>query len=426
MLMRVSVAELKKLPVQYIARQAIMSPDQEVFAYELLYRDSGNNAFPVGVSDSQATGRLFFNSLMFIGVERLAAGQTAFINLSDESLLQELPKLLSPKKIVVEIVERAKDIPSLVNIVTKLVTKGYRFALDDYDGDERWQPLLALVQYVKIEVQHPIIRTNMMVKKLKRQYPDLKVIVERIETKEELELIKPSGCDFFQGYFFAKPEMLNHGNVEPGKLVVFQLLQATAKKSLCFKEIENRISKDLSLTARLLKLANAKAGEDRIEIKSISQAVVYLGEDAIRQFVKVLALSELGSDKPSELTRMGLTRAKFVETFLQPGGKEMAETGYLLGLMSILDVILDVELSVVAAEFSLDESLSSALLDYGGLMGGALRLAFEIERNEWQEAELILQAIRPATPIQFLYDMALSSREYADEVLEIVKSEQPD
>ena len=139
MLMRVSVAELKKLPVQYIARQAIMSPDQEVIAYELLYRDSGNNAFPVGVSDSQATGRLFFNSLMFIGVERLAAGQTAFINLSDESLLQELPKLLSPKKIVVEIVERAKDIPSLVNIVTKLVTKGYRFALDDYDGDERWQ-----------------------------------------------------------------------------------------------------------------------------------------------------------------------------------------------------------------------------------------------------------------------------------------------
>ena len=85
------------------------------------------------------------------------------------------------------------------------------------------------------------------------------------------------------------------------------------------------------MTARLLKLANAKAGEDRIEIKSISQAVVYLGEDAIRQFVKVLALSELGSDKPSELTRMGLTRAKFVETFLQPGGKEMAKLAIYLG-----------------------------------------------------------------------------------------------
>ncbi|MEZ7206525.1 EAL and HDOD domain-containing protein [Pseudoalteromonas sp. DY56-GL79] len=424
MLMSGPVTEVRKSAVQYIARQAILRPDQEVFAYELLYRDSDNNAFPVGVSDGQATGRMFFNSLMFIGVDRLAAGQLAFINLSDESLLQELPSLLAPQKIVVEIVERSKNIPSLVNTVTKLTEKGYRFALDDYDGTSKWDPLLPLMEFVKIEVEQPIIKTNMMVKKLKRQYPDIKVIVERIETKEEFEIIKSSGADFFQGFFFAKPEMLNHGNVEPSKMVVFQLLQATARKSLCFKEIQTRVSKDLSLTARLLKLANAKAGEDRLEIKSISQAVVYLGEDAIRQFVKVLALSELGSDKPSELTRMGLTRAKFVETFLMPGGEEMAETGYLLGLMSILDVILDVDLAVIAAEFSLDDSLSSALLSYQGLLGGALRLAFEIERNDWREAELILQAIRPATPTNYLYDMALSSRAYADEILSIVAGDE--
>ncbi|ASD68412.1 EAL and HDOD domain-containing protein [Pseudoalteromonas piscicida] len=424
MLMSGPVTEIRKSAVQYIARQAILRPDQEVFAYELLYRDSDNNAFPVGVSDGQATGRMFFNSLMFIGVERLAAGQLAFINLSDESLLQELPSLLAPQKLVVEIVERSKNIPSLVNTVTKLIEKGYRFALDDYDGTSKWDPLLPLMEFVKIEVEQPIIKTNMAVKKLKRQYPDIKIIVERIETKEEFEIIKSSGADFFQGFFFAKPEMLNHGNVEPSKMVVFQLLQATAKKSLCFKEIQTRVSKDLSLTARLLKLANAKAGEDRLEIKSISQAVVYLGEDAIRQFVKILALSELGSDKPSELTRMGLTRAKFVETFLMPGGEEMSETGYLLGLMSILDVILDVELSVIAAEFSLDDSLSSALLSYQGLLGGALRLAFEIERNDWREAELILQAIRPATPTNYLYDMALSSRAYADEILSIVAGDE--
>ncbi len=102
----------------------------------------------------------------------------------------------------------------------------------------------------------------------------------------------------------------------------------------------------------------------------------------------------------------------------------MAETGYLLGLMSILDVILDVDLAVIAAEFSLDDSLSSALLSYQGLLGGALRLAFEIERNDWREAELILQAIRPATPTNYLYDMALSSRAYADEILSIVAGDE--
>ncbi|WP_440055013.1 EAL and HDOD domain-containing protein [Pseudoalteromonas sp. T1lg65] len=414
------VSNMHGATIQYIARQAILKSDLEVFAYELLYRDSENNAFPVGVSDELATGRMFFNSLMFIGVDRLTAGQLAFINLSDDSLLQELPNLLSPQKIVIEIVERSKDIPLLVESVSSLVKKGYRFALDDYDGDPKWQPLLELMQFVKLEVQEPIIKTTMMIKKLKRQYPQLHVVVERIETQEQYQYIQKAGADYFQGFFFSRPEMLNHGNVEPSKLVVLELLRSTAKKSLCFKEIQQRVSKDLSLTARLLKLANAKAGDERIEIKSISQAVVYLGEDAIRQFVKILALSKLGVDKPSELTRMGLARAKFVEAFLRPGGEEMADRGYLLGLMSILDVILEVEMSVIAAEFSLDASLSSALLDYQGLLGGALRLAIEIERNEWQEAERILQAIRPATPTDSLYDMANESRSYADEILEIV------
>ncbi|ALU45111.1 EAL and HDOD domain-containing protein [Pseudoalteromonas rubra] len=423
MLMSGHIAKSKKDAVQYIARQAIFNREQSVAAYELLYRDSHNNAFPIGVSDGQATGRLFFNSLLFIGVERLAAGVPAFINLSDETLLQELPKLLRPQGLVIEIVERSTNLDELVMTVTKLKKLGYRFALDDYDGDERWEVLLPLMDYIKIEVLEPVIKTTMMLKKLKRRFPSTKVIVERIETLEHYSFIKSAGADYFQGFFFAVPEMLNHGNVEPSKMVVLDLLRCTAKKSLCFKEIQQRIAKDLSLTARVLKLANAKAGEDKIEIRSIAQAVVYLGEDAIRQFVKVLALSELGADKPSELTKLGLARAKFLEQFLLPGGDEMAQQGYLIGLMSVLDAVLDVELSVIVDEFSLDPDLSSALLSYKGLIGGALRLAIEVERNNIQEAELILNAIRPASSLELLFCLALDSRVYADEIYAVVKEE---
>ncbi|MFC3033554.1 EAL and HDOD domain-containing protein [Pseudoalteromonas fenneropenaei] len=420
MLMSGIVAKVKNTAVQYIARQAILDADQSVFAYELLYRDSHNNAFPVGVSDGQATGRLFFNSLMFIGVDRLAAGHRAFINLSDESLLQELPRLLKPTNLVIEIVERSQNIPSLVETVTKLREKGYKFALDDYDGDEKWAPLLPLMDYIKLEVLEPLIKTTMALKKLKRNFPDVKIIVERIEDQRTYQYLKAAGCDLFQGYYFARPEMLNHGNIEPSKLIVFELLRCTAKPNLCFKEIQDRVAKDLSLTARVLKMANAKAGEERVEMKSISQAVVYLGEDAIRQFVRVLALSELGVDRPAELTRMGLTRARFLQLFLEPGGNDMAEQGYLMGLMSILDAILEVELAAIVQEFSLDSSLSSALLNYQGMLGGSLQLAQAVERNDWQEAENILLAIRPATPVSALFHMALVSRDYADDIFAVV------
>ena len=131
------------LVTQYIARQPIFHADRSIFAFELLYRDSVNNAFPAGTTDGQATGRLFFNALMLVGVEKLALNQTVFINLSSEGLLEDLPTLLQPENTVIEIVERTENIELVVERVIELKKAGYVFALDDYDSHEKWQPLLS-------------------------------------------------------------------------------------------------------------------------------------------------------------------------------------------------------------------------------------------------------------------------------------------
>jgi EAL and modified HD-GYP domain-containing signal transduction protein len=335
-------------------------------------------------------------------------------------LLQEIPKLLKPDNLVLEIVERSQNVQQLLDIVKVLRKQHYKFALDDYDSDPRWEPLLPYMSYIKLELEQPILKTTMLVKKLKRLCPNAKIVVERIETYEEFEYLKGAGVDLFQGYFFAKPEMLTHGNVEPAKLVVFDLLKSTTQLNLCFKDIENKIAKDLSLTARVLKLVNARSGLDKLEMKSISQAVVYLGEDALRQFIRVLALSELGVDKPAELTKFGLMRAQFMALFLAPGGQEMSEQGYLIGLMSILGAVLDMELSSIISEFSLDSNLSGALLNYKGLLGSALKVAIAVEQNNWQEAEAILGVVRPATPISSIFELVEQSRSYADEIFAVV------
>ncbi|WP_404341396.1 EAL and HDOD domain-containing protein [Pseudoalteromonas mariniglutinosa] len=401
---------------QYIARQPIFNADKSLYAYELLYRESTDNVFPVGTSDGQATARLFFNALLLMGMDKLTGHQRAFINLSSDALLDDFPKLLQPHSAVIEIVERADEIPELATRVASLKKEGYVFALDDYDGDEKWQPLLALVDYIKLEVDEPIIKTNMMIKKLKRQFPTVTIIVERVESNQQFNQLKAAGCDLFQGFFFARPEMLSYGNVEPSKLAVFDLLHCTARKNLDFEEVQQRVARDIGLTARVVKLANARSGNLNLTIKSISQAVIYLGEDAIRQFVRVLALSELGSDKPTELTKLGLTRAKFMASMLIPGGKELAEQGYLVGLMSVLDAILDMELAVIAKEFSLGAELSSALLDFNGMLGGALQLARAVEEERWLLAKELLNTIRPASAMDVVFSAMFNAREYADDV----------
>ena len=405
------------LVTQYIARQPIFNGDKGLFAYELLYRDSIHNAFPIGTTDGQATGRLFFNALMLVGIDKLAANQCAFLNLSSEALLEDLPKLLHPESAVIEIVERTENIEQVAERVRELKKEGYIFALDDYDADEKWLPLLGLVDYIKLEVEEPIIKTSMLLKKLKRNYPEVKIIVERIETYEQFRLLNEAGCDYFQGFFFARPEMLSYGNVEPLKVAVLDLLRCTSRPDLDFNEINQRIAKDVGLTARILKLVNARSANKNLVITSIPQAVVYLGEDSIRQFIRVLALSELGADKPSELTKLGLNRAQFMQIILNPGGKAIAEQGYLVGLMSVLDAILDMELEAIAKEFRLGAELSSALLSFDGMMGNSLHLIKAVEDDNWQLASKLLETIRPASNIETVFSAMLDAREYADELL---------
>lgn len=410
-------SDVPNIVTQYIARQPIFNADTSVYAYELLYRDSINNVYPVGTSDEQATGRLFFNALMLIGIDKLAANQCAFINLSTESLLDDFPKLLQPNSAVIEIVERTINIDAVAKRVRALKQEGYIFALDDYDGDEKWEPLLGLVDYIKLEAEEPLIKTNMMLKKLKRRFPSVKVIVERIETHEQFMLLKSAGCDYFQGFFFARPEMLTYHNVEPSKLAVFDLLRCTSRPDLDFNEVHKRFARDVGLTARILRLVNARSNNENLVITSIAQAVIYLGENTIRQFIRVLALSELGADKPSELTKLGLIRAQFMVLMLNPGGKEIVERGYLVGLMSVLDAILNMELGAIAKEFCLGDDLSSALLCYNGMLGATLQLARAVEEDNWQLAGQLLETIRPASEIELVYKAMLEARQYADEVL---------
>lgn len=411
--------EVQKI-TQFVARQPIFDIDQNVFSYELLYRDSANNAFPVGTSDVHATSRLFFNALMLVGLDRLTAHHLAFINLSSETILDNFPKLLLPENSVIEIVERTGNIPAVAERVQELKKEGYVFALDDYDGDPKWEPLLAHVDYIKIEIDDPVIKTNMRIKKIKRANPHAKIIVERIETHEQFNILKLAGCDLFQGFFFSRPEMITYKGVEPSKLTVFDLLRFTAKQKLCFKEVHQRVARDVAITARVLKLANARSGKANLVITSISQAVIYLGEDTIRQFVRVLAISELGVEKPTELTKLALTRAQFMSLILEQNNKELTEQGYLVGLFSVLDAILDADLKDIVKEFTLDAAISDALLLESGILGNCLSLIKEFELDNIDEAMVHLANINSELHIGDIFNFLLDAVLYSDDIIEAI------
>lgn len=409
-----------KLLKHHVARQPILDAKKKLFAYELLYRDSEENAFPINTSDEQATSRLFFNTLMLVGFEKLTAKQRAFINLSTDALLNDFPKLLNPSDTVIEIVERASNISLIAQRVKDLKKDGYVFALDDYDGDPKWRPLLELMTYVKLEIDDPVEKTNAHIKELKCEFPNIKIIVERIETYEQFKVLEGSGCDYFQGYFFARPEMVVYSGVEPSKVTVFELLRCTAKEHLCFEEVHQRVAKDVAITARILKLANVRIGNANLHITSIPQAVVYLGEDTIRQFVRVLALSELGLEKPSELTKLALVRAQSMALILTKVDKSLSQQGYLVGLFSVLDAILDTELSVIIKEFTFDSIITDALISLRGNLGECLKLVKLIEKKDYSEVKFVVSKMDSELTVEDVYSFTLDAMLYSDEILDAI------
>ncbi|MBE0364433.1 hypothetical protein PULV_a2767 [Pseudoalteromonas ulvae UL12] len=403
---------------QFIARQAIFSADRQTYAYELLYRDSASNFFPSHLTDDQATGRMFFDALLLHGIDKLTNNHRAFINLSTSGLILELPHLVSPKQAVIEIVERTDEVEKVCGYVEQMRNKGYIFALDDYDGDKKWQPLLSQVNYIKLEVEVPLMRTLLQVKRLKREYPHAKIVVERIEDYQTFTELVNVGVDLYQGYFFAKPEMMNLKNITPLKLVVIDLMKLVLRDSLDFSEVQSKVAKDISLSARVLKMANGACKSAKSSISSLSQAIIYLGEDLIRQFITVLALSELGQDKPSELTKLGLTRARFIADMLEEHGDEVMSTGYLVGLVSVLDAILDKSIAEICEEFLLSEECRSALSDHNGPIGKMLMLAKAIEVDDH---ELMIAAFLPQKPsFRHIGKTYVSALLYADDTLSFI------
>jgi EAL and modified HD-GYP domain-containing signal transduction protein len=404
---------IEVVKTKFVARQAILDRNENVFAYELLYRNSNDNFFPNNVSDDTATAELFFDSLLFYGIEHLGNHKKLFINLSVSSIKSGIPKLIDPNNVVLEIIERVKMPDELLPFILKLMKSHYIFALDDYDSDPKWDNLLQKVHYIKLEVDKDLKKTLKQVISLKEQFPSKKIIVERIEDHKSFELIREAGADLFQGYYFTKPKLLNFQNINPSRLAILGLLKITLKTPLDFATLTKKVEKDAALVVRLLRLSNLRCKSSK-KISSIAQAVIYLGENTIKQFVTILSLGDLGESKPSELLKIGLIRAKFIELVLVTD-KNLSDMGYLLGIISIFNALIDVDLAFIFKELSLDIELRNALEDQSGKLGYCYGLCLKIENNDLisiEESESYLNL--DETSIMHCYAKALN---YADESL---------
>lgn len=403
----------------YVARQPILDANKSVIAYELLFRDGKSNSFP-NIDPNQATSNILTNNHLTLGVEKITAGKPAFINFHAKTLIKRFPSFLDPKKVVIEILEDIDICDELVSAVKSLKKKGYQLALDDHDFDPKWEVLFPYIDIIKIDVlETPILKLSKFVRETKKW--DITLLAEKVETKEQFDKLKMLGFDQFQGYFFAKPEMMKQRKVITDKQSLFELLHHANQRQLDFDAISLIFSSDPGLTYKLLRFINSPTYGTSQEITSLKHALIYIGEVELKKFISLLALSDLAQRKCSEVTKLSLVRAKFCELIANKrNDEENPPKAFLTGMLSLIDGILDHDLDYVLSVLPIHEEIKAALLQQGNYLDHYLSLVKHIEQGQWRRSQAKAASLELSESFCLVsYQEAI---EWADGMLSVTES----
>jgi len=394
-----------------VGRQAIFDRQLEVFGYELLFRsaDSGNRC--TSTDGDKATSSTILNAFVEIGFDRLTGGKPAFLNLT-RNFFTEMPHLpFQPDAVVLEILEDVPVDDRLVEAVQQLHDQGYRIALDDYLFEQHWQPLLPWVDIVKVEITEEGL-SEMPRRTAPLRERSLTLLAEKVETREQYRFLLDCGFDLFQGYFFARPEVIREDRLPESHLVVIRLLAQLNDPEVEIEQIAELIAQDPALSYKMLRLINSAAVGLSRQVDSIHQAVVLLGLQRIRAWASLFVMAGV-DHAPSELLHLGLFRAALCERLSQQSGIGRPDTGYTMGLLSILDGLLSLPMAQAVQELPLPPEIQRAISHHEGEHGLLLRAALALEAGAPLPADPRLQL-----DDSILMDAFLAASEQAFAVLD--------
>ncbi|KAA1153648.1 HDOD domain-containing protein [Pseudoalteromonas sp. FUC4] len=370
----------------FVARQAIFNRSKKVVAYELLFRDSPKNYFP-DIAEGQATARLIMENQLNLGTRHITSGKKALINIGPESLKLDLCAFLPCQDVVIELLETIEPTDDNYELCRGLFHSNYKLALDDFVYKPQWDRFLKLVKLIKFDIAiTPLSEIQPIINKL-QAHKQIKILAEKIETQEDYKLAFDMGFDYFQGYFFAKPTMIQQNDIDYNYGLVVAIYAEIMKNSPDIKAISGLFELDAALVYKLLRLINSGVFPIQSQISSLKQALVYLGHERLKKFVSLIVTAHTAGKKPAELMQVCVVRARFCELLAKKVNKSLSGEAFLTGLFSLLDAILDQPMSLLVEKLPFPDEIKTALLGDKNTLYYILNVVKAYETGSWWALE---------------------------------------
>ena len=386
-------------PLRYVARQPIFDREENVFGYELLFRDGIENAFN---GDTDEASRATLDRSLLMGLDILCDGRRAFVNCTRDTLIKGLVTLLPSTSTVVEILETVPADPDVIAACQHLKEGGYLIALDDYVANDPREALAEVADIIKVEMQ---LTTEEQRAEIIKQFGPwrCRMLAEKIETQGDFIRARDQGFVYFQGYFFRRPEMMNTRDMPANRLNYLRMLTEVSRPELDLLDLENLIKAEASICYRLLRYLNSPIFGFKSEIHSVRHALSMLGERDVRRWVRLVAAVAAGQEKTTDLILSALVRGRFGE-FLAPLVPHGESDLFLLGLLSLIDAMLEMPMAEVLERIPLDHETKAVLLGQPSVLRPVFQLMLAHESGEWQAAADLSAGLQlPKEDVAFYY-----------------------
>lgn len=374
--------------------------NMSVSAYSLFTRKNNFLMNPSLLGSRQFDGAAYVDGLELIqelGTTTLSGGKPIFVSLNNISIFSSLEsECKNTNHAPILLIDQTfPPVSMYTDRIRELREFGYHFAIRNLPVHcyEDYAPILSQMDYVLIDCQKiDVVKASFYFRKL---YPDICICASNIPDMETFGKLSPAETiSLFEGTFFRMPVTRGEHKVSPLKINYISLLNLMEEDDFDLTKAADIISQDTALIISLLRLANTRSFNS--EITSVRVAVSMLGQKDLTRWIQTTVIEKLCSDKPNELMRLSLLRAKFAENLAPVFGMAMrSQELFLTGLFSILDIILDCSMEEALSMVRVSGKIRTALLEHTGSLAEVLHFIVKYESAEWQEVfrQLVLKNI---------------------------------
>ncbi len=333
-----------------------------------------------------------FEVIDSVGIDTLTTDAEIFIPITNISIYSDINGQchVPHNRIVLLMDNTVTPTTDSIKRIKELKADGYKIAVRKLGVQdfEPYKEILLLADYVILNHQKIVISKAKIY--FRAQYPNVSLVAGNLQSQEIFEELKEEGgYEYFEGDFYRMPITKGDTEIAPLKLNYIELLNVVNDSNFDLTDAADVIGRDTALVMSLLEIVNRMARNS--EITSIRHAAAMLGQKELRKWITTAITKELCSDKPSEVARLSLLRAKFAES-LAPLFEMAVQSQelFLMGLFSIIDLILEKPMDEALDMMNVSKNIRAALVDRGGSYFKVLSFIEAYEAGNWQEVSRIM------------------------------------